>query len=112
MTDKAPRASNTWELPKIRGPFFWGPYNKDPTIWATILVSPIFGNSHIAPKSTWAVYTGNMCAVTVIGGCWVYFAVYTGNMCAVTVIGGCWVYFGGSKCLGLHWGCRKFVVVL
>ena len=72
--------------------FFWGPYNKDPTIWATILVSPIFGNSHIAPKSTWAVYTGNICAVTVIGGCW--------------------VYFGGLKCLGLHWGCRKSVVVL
>ena len=21
-----------WEFPKIRGTFFWGPYNKDPTI--------------------------------------------------------------------------------
>ena len=25
----------------------WGPYNKDPTIWGTILGPPIFGNSHI-----------------------------------------------------------------
>ena len=33
------------EFPKIRGIFFWGPYNKDPTIWGTILGSPIFGNS-------------------------------------------------------------------
>ena len=28
---------------------FWGPYNKDPTIWGTILGSPIFGNHHISP---------------------------------------------------------------
>ena len=36
-----------WEFPKIRVPYFGGPYNKDPTIWGTILGSPIFGNSHI-----------------------------------------------------------------
>ena len=36
-----------WELPKIRGPLFWDPYNKDPTMSGTILGSPIFGNSHI-----------------------------------------------------------------
>ena len=28
-------------------PYFGGPYNKDPTIWGTILRSPIFGNPHI-----------------------------------------------------------------
>ena len=33
-----------WEFPKIRGTLFWGPYHKDPTIWATILGTPIFGN--------------------------------------------------------------------
>ena len=26
----------------------WGPHNKDPTIWGTIIGSPIFGNSHMA----------------------------------------------------------------
>ena len=31
-----------WEFPKIRGPLFWGPYNKDPTIEGTILGSPYF----------------------------------------------------------------------
>ena len=35
-----------WEFPKIGGTFFWGPYNKDPTIQGAILGSPIFGNSH------------------------------------------------------------------
>ena len=40
-----------WEFPKIRGTLSWGPYNKDPTIWDTILGSPIFGNSHIGPMS-------------------------------------------------------------
>ena len=29
------------------GTLIWGPYNKDPTIWGTILQSPIFGNSHV-----------------------------------------------------------------
>ena len=29
----------------MRGILFWGPYNKDPTIWGTIYGSPIFGNS-------------------------------------------------------------------
>ena len=29
---------------KIRGTLFWGPYNKDPTIWGTILGSPYFQN--------------------------------------------------------------------
>ena len=36
-----------WEFPKIRATLFWGPYNKDPTIWGIILESPIFGNSHM-----------------------------------------------------------------
>ena len=40
--------SPTWEFPKTRGTLFWGPYNKDPTIWGTILGSPTFGNSHIS----------------------------------------------------------------
>ena len=26
---------------------FWSPYNKDPTIWGTILGSPTFGNLHM-----------------------------------------------------------------
>ena len=30
-----------WEFPKIRGTLFWGPYNKDPTIYGTTLGSPI-----------------------------------------------------------------------
>ena len=33
---------HTWGFSKIRGTIFWGPYNKDPTIWGTILASPIF----------------------------------------------------------------------
>ena len=36
-----------WELPKIRGTLFWGPYTKDPTIQGTIVGSSIFGNSHV-----------------------------------------------------------------
>ena len=28
----------TWEFPKIRATLFWGPYDKDPTIWGTILL--------------------------------------------------------------------------
>ena len=35
------------EFPNIRGTFFGGPYNKDPTNWATILGSPIFENYEI-----------------------------------------------------------------
>ena len=42
-----------WEFPKLRGTLFWCPYDKDPTIWGTIFVSPIFGNSHIW---TWAFW--------------------------------------------------------
>ena len=38
------------EFPKIRGTLFWGPYNKNPTTWATKLGSPIFGNSHVVSK--------------------------------------------------------------
>ena len=34
-------------FPKTRGTLFGGPYNKDPTIWVTILGSPIFGNPHM-----------------------------------------------------------------
>ena len=40
-----------WELPRIRGTLFWGPYNKDPTIWGAMLGSPIFGNPHMRLKS-------------------------------------------------------------
>ena len=43
---KGPTIKPTREFPKIRGTLFWGPCNKDPTIWGTILGSPIFGNSH------------------------------------------------------------------
>ena len=43
-----------WEFPKIRGTFFLGPYNKDPTIWGTILGSPMFGNSQISFWRTWS----------------------------------------------------------
>ena len=32
---------------KIRVPSFGGPYNKDPTIWGSILGSPIFGNPNM-----------------------------------------------------------------
>ena len=32
------------EFPKIGGALFWGPYDKDPAIWGTILGAPIFGN--------------------------------------------------------------------
>ena len=41
-----------WEFPKIGGTLFWRPYNKDPTIWGTILGSPIFGNSHVWQVTT------------------------------------------------------------
>ena len=34
---------------KEGGTSFWGPYNKDPTIWGTILGSPIFGNPPYHP---------------------------------------------------------------
>ena len=30
-----------------KGTIFWGPQIKDPTIWGTILGSPIFGNPQI-----------------------------------------------------------------
>ena len=40
----------TWDFRKLRGTFFWGPYNKDPTTWGTILGPPIFGNLQM--KST------------------------------------------------------------
>ena len=30
------RLTLIWEFPKIRGTFFWGPYNKDPTIFKVI----------------------------------------------------------------------------
>ena len=41
--------SSIWEFPKIRGTLFGGPYNKDPTIYGTILGSRIFGSSQIDP---------------------------------------------------------------
>ena len=46
MCGQKSQASTIGEFPKIRGTLFWGPYNKDPTIWGTILGPPIFGNSH------------------------------------------------------------------
>ena len=46
-----------WELPKIRGTLFWGPYTEDPTIKGPRLGSPIVGNSHLgaryAPNEVW-----------------------------------------------------------
>ena len=33
-------------------PFFGGPCGKDPTVWGTILGSPIFGTLHFAGQST------------------------------------------------------------
>ena len=41
------QAALKWDFPKIRGKLFGGPYNKDPTIYGTILGSRIFGNSQI-----------------------------------------------------------------
>ena len=41
----------SWEFPKIRGTLFGGPYNKDPTIWGTILGSPIFGNPQLRARA-------------------------------------------------------------
>ena len=32
------------------GTLFRGPYNKDPTIWATIVGFPIFGKSHVGSE--------------------------------------------------------------
>ena len=29
-----------WEFPKVRGAVLWGPYNKDPTFFGTILGPP------------------------------------------------------------------------
>ena len=41
------------------GTLYWGPYNKDPTIWGTILGPPIFGNSHMGliykPATTFGI---------------------------------------------------------
>ena len=37
-------------VPKIGVPY-WGPYNKDPTIWGTILGFPIFGNPQMGAGS-------------------------------------------------------------
>ena len=34
---------------------FEGPDNKDPTIWGTILGSPIFGSPHINPALPYAI---------------------------------------------------------
>ena len=34
-----------------KGTFFWGPYNKDPTIQGTISGAPIFGNPHLSAGS-------------------------------------------------------------
>ena len=61
----------TWEFPTSRGTLFGGPYNKDPTIWGTILGSPTCAKAsqrtqvlekmaavHPSPLLFWAV-TGN-----------------------------------------------------
>ena len=34
----------SWEFPRIRGTLIGGPYNKDPTIWGTIL-GPLFSET-------------------------------------------------------------------
>ena len=39
--------NNHMGVSENKGYLFWGPYNKNPTIYGTILRSPIFGNSHI-----------------------------------------------------------------
>ena len=40
-----PEIHTLWGFPKIRGTLLWGPFfNKEPTIWGTILGFPIFGN--------------------------------------------------------------------
>ena len=39
-----------WEFPEIKGTLVWGPYNKDPTIFGTILGVPIFGNPHVVTE--------------------------------------------------------------
>ena len=41
------------------GTLFGGPNNKDPTIWGTILGSPIFGNSHLLQHWAQACYSGD-----------------------------------------------------
>ena len=41
-----------WEFPETRGAVFWGLYSQDPTIWGTILGSPIFGNPQIGFRAT------------------------------------------------------------
>ena len=43
----APGLGDTGLSENRGGTLFWGPYNKDPTIWGAILGSPIFGNPHI-----------------------------------------------------------------
>ena len=43
-------SGHLWEFPIIRGTLHWGPSNKDPTNWGTILGSPIFGNPPIAAE--------------------------------------------------------------
>ena len=36
---------NLMGVSENEGTLFWGPYNKDPSIWGTRLGSPVFGNS-------------------------------------------------------------------
>ena len=35
--DQLRRLGRVWEFPENQGTLFWVPYNKDPTIWGTIL---------------------------------------------------------------------------
>ena len=37
-------------------PCFGGPYKKEPTIYGTILGSPIFGNPHIMSHNTYSLH--------------------------------------------------------
>ena len=54
--------ANMWEFPKIGGTLFWGPYNKGPTIQATLFGSPIFGNFHVGAVASGKVSRGSGCA--------------------------------------------------
>ena len=58
------------EFPKIRGTLFWGPYNEDPTMYGTILGSPIFGNPQTCPNTGALIgrirFWGVHCTTTVL----------------------------------------------
>ena len=43
----ANHVENIWGFPKIRGTILGGPYNKDYSIWGSILGPLILGNYHL-----------------------------------------------------------------